>query len=139
MGGTPDLTIQSQPQSPIQNAIPPLYDDVIQRIGLLTSIQTKLQSEDIVVIHGGVDKGKTTLAKLAANAIDSSWCWLNLREKDPTQVTQLLQQLDIKINNQSSQINVVLDDLNLQPQQLQAYEEILVWWFIAFEHVARNC
>ena len=125
VGGTPDLTIQSQPQSPIQNAIPPLYDDVIQRTGLLTSIQTKLQSEDIVVIHGGVDKGKTTLAKLAANAIDSSWCWLNLREKDPTQVTQLLQQLDIKINNQSSQINVVLDDLNLQPQQLQAYEEIL--------------
>ncbi len=118
-----DVTIQ--PLSPIQTAIPPLYPDVFQRTGLLTSIQTKLQSNNIVVIHGGVDKGKTTLAKLAANAIDGSWCWLNLREKNLTQVTQLLQQLDIEINNQSSQINVVLDDLSLQPQQLQAYEEIL--------------
>ena len=62
---------------------------------------------------------------MTAKAIDGSWLWLNLRGKDPSQVTQLLQQLDTKIKNQSSQTNVVLDDLNLQPQQLQAYEEIL--------------
>ena len=123
IGDAPDITIQLH--SPIQTVIPPLYPNVAPRTDLLTSIQTKFQSDNIVIIQGGVDKGKTTLAKLAANAIDGSWCWLNLREKDPTQVTQLLQQLDIGINNQSSQINVVLDDLNLQPQQLQAYEEIL--------------
>ena len=123
IGDSPDVAIQLH--SPIQTVIPPLYPNVAPRTDLLTSIQTKLQSDNMVVIHGGVDRGKTTLAKLAANVIDGAWFWLNLREKDPAQVIQLLQQLAIKINNQSSQINVVLDDLNLQFQWLQAYEEIL--------------
>ena len=123
VGDASDITIQLH--SPIQTVIPPLYPNVAPRTDLLTSIQTKLQSDNIVIIHGGVDKGKTTLAKLAANAVGGSWRWLNLRGKDSSEVTQLLQQLDAQINHQSSQINVVLDDLNLQPQQLQAYEEIL--------------
>ena len=38
---------------------------------------------------------------------------------------QHLQQLAIAVSNQPAQINVVLDDLNLQPQQLRAYEEVL--------------
>ena len=84
MEGSPDITIQPQP--PIQN------DDTaalssrcyFQGPELLTSIQAKLQSEGIVVIQGGVDKGKTTLAKLTANAIDGDWCWRNFTERDPS-------------------------------------------------------
>ena len=125
MGNTPDITIQSQPQSPIQKAIPPLYDDVTQRTDLLTSIQTKLQSEDIVVIHGGTGKGKTTLAKLIENDVKGSWLWLKSTDREPSEVSQLLQQLAIEVSNQSSQVNVVLDDLNLQPQQLRTYKEEL--------------
>ena len=125
MGNTPDITIQSQPQSPIQKAIPPLYDDVTQRTDLLTSIQTKLQSEDIVVIQGGTGKGKTTLAKLIENDVKGSWLWLKSTDREPSEVSQLLQQLAIEVSNQSSQVNVVLDDLNLQPQQLRTYKEEL--------------
>lgn len=121
--GSPDIAVQSH--FPIQTGIPPLYPNVAPRTNLLKSIQVKLQSDSVVVIQGGVDKGKTTLAKLTANAIGSLWFWMNLRGKNPSQVTQLLQQLDVEIKNQSSQINVVLDDLNLQSEQLQAYEEIL--------------
>ena len=125
-----DITIQSHPH--IQTDIPPLYlDAVVPRSDLLTSIQTKLQSEGIVVIQGGVNKGKTTLAKLTANAIDGDWYWLNFTEIDPSsrdlafQVVQQLKQLAILISNQSSQANVVLDNLNLQPQHLQMYEDDL--------------
>ena len=125
MRNTPDITIQSQPQSPIQKAIPPLYDDVTHRTDLVTSIQTKLQSEDIVVIHGGTGKGKTTLAKLIANDVKGSWLWLKSTDREPSEVSQLLQQLAIEVRNQSSQVNVVLDDLNLQPQQLRTYNEEL--------------
>ena len=121
--GKSDVTIQSL--SPIQTAIPPLYPDAFRRTDLLTSIHAKLQSDGITIIQGGVDKGKTTLAKLTANDIGADWFWLRLTNKDASQVVQDLQQLDIAISNRSSQINVVLDDLNLQPQQLQAYEEIL--------------
>lgn len=124
IGDSSDISIQSY--SPIQTDIPPIYLDVIvPRTDLLTDIQSKFQSEGIVVIQGGVDKGKTTLAKLAANAIDSDWFWLNLRKKDPAQVAQYLQQLIIAVSNHPSQVNIVLDDLNLQPQQLHAYEEEL--------------
>ena len=123
IGDSPDITIQLK--SPIQTVIPPLYPNVAPRTDLLTNIQTKLQSDNIVVIQGGVDKGKTTLVKLIANDIGGSWFWLNLRERDPAQVTQLLQQLDIEIDNHPSQINVILDDLNLQSQHLRVYEEIL--------------
>ena len=122
--GSSDITIQSHPH--IQTDIPPLYLDVVlPRSDLLTSIQAKLQSEGIVVIQGGVDKGKTTLAKLTANAIRGSWFWLNFTEKEPSQVAQHLQQLAIAVSDLSSQVNIVLDDLNLQLQQLQGYEEVL--------------
>ena len=123
IGGSSDITIQSQ--SPIQNMIPPLYPDVVPRPELLASIEAKLQSEGIAVIQGGAGRGKTTLAKLTANTIRGSCFWLNFIGKDPSQVTQLLQQLAIAISNQSSQINVVLDDLDLRPQELQQYQEVL--------------
>ena len=124
VGDLSEFTIQSHPH--IQTDIPPLYLDVIvPRTDLLTNIQTKLQSEGIVIIQGGVDTGKTTLAKLIANNIDSDWFWLKLTNKEASQIVQTLKQLAIAISNQSSQVNVVLDDLNLQPQQLKMYEEEL--------------
>ena len=129
-GGSSDRSIQSH--SSILNTIPPLYPDVAPRAELLTSIQTKLQSEGIAVIHGGAGRGKTTLAKLTAGAISGSWFWLNFTDREPPQtdrephqVVQLLHQLDIAVSNQSAQVNIVFDDLNLQPQQLQKYEEVL--------------
>ena len=123
IGDSSDITIQSQ--VPRQNTIPPLYPDVAPRTDLLTNIQAKLQSEGIVAIQGGTGRGKTTLAKLTANAIESDWFWLNLTKKDPSQVVQHLQRLAIAVSSESSQVNVVLDDLNLQPQQLREYEEDL--------------
>ena len=118
-----DISIQSY--SPVLNTIPPLFPDVTQRTNLLTSIKAKLQSEGIVVVHGGTGRGKTTLAKLTANDIKGLWFWLSFTNREPSQVLQHLHQLAIEISNQSSPVNIVLDDLNLQPQQLRKYEEIL--------------
>ena len=123
MGGSSDITIQSQ--SRILTTIPPLYPDVTPRKDLLTSIQAQLQSEGIAVIQGGSGRGKTTLANLTASALSGSWFWLNFPNSDSSQNVQLLQQLAIAVSNQSAQVNIVLDDLNLQPQELQQYEEIL--------------
>ena len=86
IGDSSDITIQFQ--SPIQTDIPPLYHDVVPRPNLLARIQAQLQSEGIAVIQGGVGKGKTTLAQLAANAINSLWRWLNLTGRNPSQVVQ---------------------------------------------------
>ena len=118
-----DITIQSQ--SPIQDTIPPIYHDVVLRTDLLASIQSTLYSQGIAVIQGGTGRGKTILAKLTANDINSSWRWLSLTDKDPTQVVQFLQQLAIEVSSQSSQINVVLDDLDLRHKELRKYEEVL--------------
>ena len=124
IGDSSDITIQFQ--SPIQTAIPPLYSDVVPRRELLASIQTTLQSERIAVLQGGAGRGKTTLANLTAKARNgSSWLWLNFTRKDSSQVVQLLQQLAVEISNQSSPVNIVLDDLDLQPQELRGYEEVL--------------
>ena len=124
IGGSSDVTIQAQ--SLIQNAIPFLYRDSVPRTDLLVSIQATLQSKGIAVIHGGTGRGKTTLANLTAKATNgSSWLWLNFTRKDSFQVVQLLQQLAVEISNQSSPVNIVLDDLDLQPQELRGYEEVL--------------
>ena len=123
MGVSSDITIQSQP--PILTTIPPPYPDVTPRKDLLASIQSQLQSEGIAVIRGGAGRGKTTLAKLTASAISGSWFWLDFTNIDSPQSVQLLRQLAIEVSNQSSQVNIVLDDLNLQPQELQQYEEVL--------------
>lgn len=124
IGDLSDITIQSQ--SPIQTAIPPLCHDVVPRRELLASIQATLQSEGIAVLQGGIGRGKTTLANLTAKAINSSsWLWLNFTDKDSSQVIPLLQQLAAKVSNQSSQVNVVLDDLDFRSQELRKYEEDL--------------
>ena len=123
IGNPSDVTIQSY--SHIQTIIPPLYPDVFQRTELLTSIQIKLQSDSIAIIQGGTGRGKTTLTKLTANDIDSDWFWLNFTNRDTSLTHQCLQQLANAVSNQSVQVNVVLDDLNLQPQELRNYEEIL--------------
>ena len=81
-GGSSEILIQSH--STIQNDIPPLYPDAVSRTELLASIKTKLQSEGIVVIHGGAGRGKTTLAKLTANDTSDSWLWLNLTNREPS-------------------------------------------------------
>ena len=121
-----DINIAIHTQSPIPNTIPPLYHNVVPRTDLLASIQSTLQSEGIAVLQGGTGRGKTTLANLTAQAINgSSWLWLNFTGRDSSQVVQLLQHLAIEVSNQSSQVNIVLDDLNLQPQELQKYEEAL--------------
>ena len=129
MGDSSDINISIQSKSLIQNTIPPLYPDVAPRADKVASVHAKLQSEGIAVIQGGAGRGKTTLAKLTANAISGSWFWLNFTNRKPPQVVQLLQQLlqqlAIAVSNQSSQVNIVLDDLNLQPQQLREYEEVL--------------
>lgn len=123
MGGSSDITIQSQPF--ILTTIPPLYPDVTPRKNLLANIQAQLQSEGIAVIQGGAGRGKTTLANLIASAISGSWFWVNFTNRDSLQTVQLLQQLAIAVSNQSAQVNIVLDDLNLQPQELRQYEEAL--------------
>ena len=120
-GGIPDLTIQSQPFIRTDIPMPPPY--VIPRPDLFRRIQTTLRSEGIAVLEGGAGRGKTTLAKSTANAIEGSWLWLNFTGKNPFQVDQLLQQLAITVSNQSSQVNIVLDDLSFQ--QLKQYEEVL--------------
>ena len=125
LGDAPDVNITIQSKFHTQNTVPPLLPDAIPREELLTSIQTKLQPEGIAIIQGGTGRGKTTLANLITKSIDSNWAWLNFTNKDPSQISQLLQQLSSTVSNQSAQVNVVLDDLNLQPQQLQAYEEVL--------------
>ena len=112
-------------QSPVQKTIPPLYPDVTPRENLLTSIQAKFQSEGIVAIHGGAGRGKTTLAKLTANAMGGCWFWLSFTDRDSSQIGQLLQQVAVEVSNQSEQINIVLDDLNVQPQELHKYQEDL--------------
>ena len=123
LGDSSDISIQSH--SSIQCTIPPLFPDVTPRTNLFTNIQAKLQSAGIVVIHGGTGRGKTTLANLTARDTSDSWIWQSFTKKESSQIVQLLRQLSIEISSQSSQSNVVLDDLNLRPDRLQEYEEML--------------
>ncbi len=123
LGGSSDISIQSH--SSILYTIPPLFPDFTPRTNLFTNIQAKLQSAGIVVIHGGTGRGKTTLANLTARDTSDSWIWQSFTKKEPSQIVQLLRQLSIEISSQSSQSNVVLDDLNLRPDRLQEYEEML--------------
>ena len=125
-----DVTIQSY--SPTQTVIPPLYPNVFRRTDLLTSIQTKLQSDGIAIIQGGAGKGKTTLANLTTKSIDGAWSWWSFANKDSSHIVQDLQ----AISNRPSQVNVVLDDLDLQPQQFRTYEQEL--GIVAYRVVERG-
>ena len=75
---------------------------------------------------------------MTAKSISGSWLWLNFANRDSLQIVQLLQQLAIAVSNQPSQVNIVLDDLNLQPQELRQYEEVLgIIVYRVLEHGAK--
>ena len=95
------------------------------RTALVENARNNLQSEGFAVIHGGTGVGKTTLAKLTANALGGSWFWVNFTNGDQSQVLRLLQQLAVAVRNHPEQANIALDDLNLQPDKLRTYEEAL--------------
>ena len=130
--------INTQSQSQIQSSIPPLYTDVAPRTALVENVRGTLQTKGFAVIDGGTGVGKTTIAKLTANALGGSWFWVNFTNGDQTQVLGLLQQLAVAVRNHSEQANIVLDDLNLQPNQLRTYEEALgILVYGVLEHGAK--
>ena len=130
--------INTQSQSPIQTNIPPLYTNVAPRTALVKNVRGTLQTKGFAVIHGGTGVGKTTIAKLTANALGGSWFWVNFTNGEQTQVLRLLQQLAVAVRNHSGHVNIVLDDLNLQPNQLRTYEEALgILVYGVMEHGAK--
>jgi len=69
--------------------------------------------------------GKTTLAKLVARSAGGNWCWLNVSNRDPVQLSEILRQLSLFVEKERTVVSVIIDDIDLAPARARTCEDYL--------------
>jgi tetratricopeptide (TPR) repeat protein/energy-coupling factor transporter ATP-binding protein EcfA2 len=117
--------VSFQPGSIITNTIPPLLSPVAKRGQLVKELGLQLKGSGILALTGSSGMGKTTLAKTIAQAEGGCWYWLNLTKHNPFQINQLLKQCAAIIDVEQKPISLILDDIDLSPENTHLYEDYL--------------
>src|SRR6185312_271905 len=110
------LLIQKSPRPP---------DPLLRRPELTQRLVEMVKQRRTVLLTGSVYKGKTTLAQLvAAELCPESW-WLNVTDREPTQVDTLFLALAREIESGKCPPLVILDDLDVGPSAHRVYRDAL--------------
>lgn len=108
----------------LRTSPPPLPDRVARRENLVATLSQQTKIHGLLVLKGPTGMGKSTLAALIAHADTEEWTWLRMRGQEPDQIRELLYQAALIHPAQSSEVRVVLDDLNFGAHTAQ-YEDAL--------------
>lgn len=111
-----NLLIQKSPKPP---------DPLLQRPALTQRLVELVKQRRIVLLTGSVFKGKTTLAQLVASALCPEAWWINLTDRQQTQVDTLLLALASRIESSDCPKLVILDDLDVSPTAHRVYRDSL--------------
>jgi len=117
------LSFQAVPL--IQSTIPPLHGSFAARDQIVAEFRRQLTESGVLILTGSTGMGKTVLAKLIAQVNESGWHWLNLSRRPLPQISEILRQLAIFMEQKRSAIKVVLDDIDLSAAKSRVYEDYL--------------
>ena len=109
----------------LQTSAPPLPDRVARRESLVASLSQQVKTSGLLVFKGSTGMGKSTLAALITYVETQEWIWLRMRGLEPEQIRELLYQTALVRHAQSSEMKVVLDDLNFGSHAIK-YEDALM-------------
>lgn len=131
------VSVSFQPFPLIHTAIPPIPTGVEAREELVARLRVCLRDKGILILTGSTGTGKTTLAKLVANSEGGAWHWLGLSNRSVQQVSGVLRQLAVLIDEARTVASVVLDGLDLSPASARQLEDYLGG--LLFTVSGRNC
>jgi len=103
--------------------VPPV--PLLKRPVLTRRLEELVKQRRAILITGSIYKGKTTLAQLVASTLCPDAWWLNLTDRQPSQVDILLLSLATKIEGGDCPGLIVIDDLDISPQSDRAYHDSL--------------
>lgn len=110
------LLIQKSPRPP---------DPLLRRPALTQRLGEMVKQRRTVLLTGSVYKGKTTLAQLVASSLCPEAWWINVTEREPTQVDTLLLALASRIEDSNCPNLVIIDDLDVSSTAHRVYRDSL--------------
>uniref|UniRef100_UPI0035AED875 hypothetical protein n=1 Tax=Hylemonella sp. TaxID=2066020 RepID=UPI0035AED875 len=110
------LLIQKTPRPPAP---------LISRPELTRQISMAVSERRAVLLTGTVYKGKTTIAQQVAQSLCPEAWWVNLTERRPDQIDNVLLALAGEIDRGMGPGLVVIDDLDISPQAHRVYRDSL--------------
>jgi hypothetical protein len=100
-------------------------DPLLRRPALTGRLEEIVRQRRTVLLMGSIHKGKTTLAQLAASALCPQAWWINLTERQATQVDNVFLSLAIRIEDGNCPDLVIIDDLDLRPLAHNVFRDSL--------------
>lgn len=110
------LLIQKSPWPP---------DPLLRRPALTQRLEEMVKQRRTVLLTGSVYKGKTTLAQLVASSLCPDAWWINITEREATQVDTLLLALASRIEGSECPSLVIIDDLDVSSMAHRIYGDSL--------------
>lgn len=110
------LLIQKSPRPP---------DPLLRRPALTQRLGEMVKQRRTVLLTGSVYKGKTTLAQLVASSLCPEAWWINVTEREPTQVDTLLLALASRIEGSDCPNLAIIDDLDVSSTAHLVYRDSL--------------
>ncbi|UTW51907.1 hypothetical protein KFF05_00440 [bacterium SCSIO 12827] len=112
----------------------PLLQGAVSRRNVVERLLAALNQFGVLILRGSTGLGKTSLARLVADATRADWVWAGFRGRGATQIADQLNRAAFEIKAYELPLRVVLDDLDLSA--VHQYERELL--ALAFSVVNAN-
>jgi len=117
----PALQRQLSPLAILQQPIPPLPAQVVERPELIETLQTHLNRREPVFLSGSAFKGKTTLAMMVAHRVTMAARWIDLSGRDPGANRDVFDLMSMTLDGLDSAALLVFDDLDTSASSRKVY------------------
>lgn len=105
--------------------LPILPTPTLLRKSLAESVKAKLEAYIPVLLTGTVHQGKTTIASIVANTVDSKAFWVDLADRPAGQIREIFNFFSLCIETPSFPNLIVFDDINTNPGHQAIYSRAL--------------
>jgi tetratricopeptide (TPR) repeat protein len=99
-------------------SIPDLPAPCAKRLDTVNALAKCVEEHKFVAIQGSTGKGKSTLAKLAAQKLGGNWLWVSCAGRNPQQIADELYRLAHCAAGQSDAPSLLIDDFNPKSSDL---------------------
>lgn len=101
--------------------VPPVPMPLLERASLVDAVCRSLNRGHHTLLVGGIHRGKTTIAQLAASKCDANTWWLGMTARAASSVEAALRSVSTMVVHMGHRV-VVLDDLDLEPTRFKRYD-----------------
>lgn len=105
--------------------LPPAPAPLLSRPAMVEHVRQLIVERKAVLLTGSVYKGKTTIAKLVANALCPDAWWFPVSMRSGTETDTLMHALAAVVSDEPVPSLIIVDDIDLSPSAHAAYRQSL--------------